>query len=45
MKTVPEQIVESVRYFKFDDVKEFEIELVPKELGPFVSELPQMEKR
>lgn len=32
-KTVPEQIVESVRYFKFDDVKEFEIELVPKELG------------
>lgn len=31
--SVPEQIIESVRYLKYDKTKEFDIELVPKELG------------
>lgn len=32
-RSIPEQIIESVQYIEKDDIKEFDIELTPKELG------------
>jgi flagellar hook-length control protein FliK len=32
-RTIPEQLIESVQYLKYDETKEFDIELTPRELG------------